>query len=116
MTLTQLDITFAAAPTTSGPRPRAARDPDGAVKVRRDYAREWADYVEAHPEVAGAIEAAALSLLATGAARISVAQIFECERTKGHTLNASHRAPCADWLIARHPELSDAIERRRRTA
>ena len=116
MTLTQLDITFIAAPTTSGPRPRAARDPDGAVKVRRDYAREWADYVEAHPEVAAEIEAAALASLASGAARISVAQIFEGERTKGHTLNASHRAPCADWLVERHPRLEPLIERRRRTA
>ena len=114
--MTQLAIAFTAAPTTSGPRPRAARDPDGAVKVRRDYAREWADYVEAHPEVAAEIEAAALASLASGAARISVALIFEGARTKGHTLNASHRAPCADWLIARHPQLKSAIERRRRTA
>lgn len=113
--MTQLDIAFAAAPTTSGPRPRAARDADDKSRAR-DYAREWAAYVEAHPEVAGAIEAAALASLATGAARISVALIFEGERTKGHTLNASHRAPCADWLIARHPKLKDAIERRRRTA
>lgn len=68
------------------------------------------------PEVAGAIEAAALTLLAAGAARISVAPLFEVQRAAGHTLNQNHRAPCADWLIARHPELSDAIERRRRTA
>ena len=114
--MTQLAITFTAAPTTSGPRPRAARDPDGFVKVRRNYAAEWTAYVEAHPEVAAEIEAAALASLASGAARISVALIFEGERTKGHTMNASHRAPCADWLIERHPQLTGAIERRRRTA
>ena len=113
--MAQLDITFSAAPTTSGPRPRAARPADEKPRAR-DYAREWADYVEAHPEVSRSIEAAALDQLARGAARISVAQIFEGERTKGHTMNASHRAPCADWLIARHPQLKSAIERRRRTA
>ena len=114
--MTQLDITFTAAPTTSGPRPRAARDPDGSVKVRRNYAAEWSAYVAAHPEVARSIEVAALDQLARGAARISVALIFEGARAMGHTLNASHRAPCADWLIERHPQLTGAIERRRRTA
>lgn len=46
--MTQLPITFTAAPTTSGPRPRAARDVDDKPRAR-DYAREWAAYVEAHP-------------------------------------------------------------------
>ena len=112
----QLAITFTAAPTTSGPRPRAARDPDGAIKVRRDYAAEWTAYVEAHPDVAAAIEADALGQASRGAARVSVALLFEAQRAKGHTLNASHRAPCADWLVERHPRLEPLIERRRRTA
>ena len=112
--MTQLDITFAAAPTTSGPRPRRAVE---APAGPRDYTAEWSAYSAGEgAEIAAEIEREALALAAAGARRISVAAIFERRRASGVGLNQSWRAACADWLCDRHVALADLIERRKRRA
>ncbi len=112
--MTQLDLTYHAAPTTSGPRPRQAVEvPAGP----RDYTAEWSAYAAGDgAEVAAEIEREALALAAAGARRISVAAIFERRRASGVGLNQSWRAACADWLCDRHVALADLIERRKRRA
>lgn len=112
--MTQLDLTYHAAPTTSGPRPRHAVD---APAGRRDYAAEWTAYAAGEgATVAAEIEQEARALAAAGARRISVAAIFERRRASGVGLNQSWRAACADWLCERAPTLADLIERRKRRA
>ena len=111
--MTQLDLTYHAAPTTSGPRPRQAVE---APAGPRDYAAEWIAYAAGEgAEVAAEIEREALALAAAGA-RLSVAAIFERLRASGVGLNQSWRAACADWLCERHAALVDLIERRKRRA
>lgn len=111
--MTQLDLTYHAAPTTSGPRPRQAVE---APAGPRDYTAEWSAYAAGEgAEVAAEIEREALALAAAGA-RLSVAAIFERLRASGVGLNQSWRAACADWLCERHVALADLIERRKRMA
>ena len=111
--MTQLDLTYHAAPTTSGPRPRQAVE---APAGPRDYTAEWSAYAAGEgAEVAAEIEREALALAAAGA-RLSVAAIFERLRASGVGLNQSWRAACADWLCDRHAALADLIERRKRRA
>lgn len=100
---------WAASATTAGPRPSSA---DG-TRAPRDYAAEWARFVELRADVAGWILAEARAALAAGRTRCAVATLFEAARIKfAVTLNNSWRAPAADWLVATAPELDAVIERR----
>ena len=102
-----------AAQTTSGPRPTSA---DGERKAR-DYAAEWARFVELRPDIAAWILTEARAAVAAGRTRVAVATLVEAARVKfGATINNSWRAPAADWLVATAPTLDAVIERRARKA
>lgn len=81
----------------------------------RDYAREFAAFIEAHPSVADHIRRSAIDLLLAGVERISVALLFEQARAELKvSINTSYAAAASDWLCATEPRLRALIERRRR--
>lgn len=83
----------------------------------RDYAAEWAAFVEAHPAVADDMLARCRHMAATCAPRVEVNNLFAVAREMHRvTLNNSWRAAAADWLVEHEPQLDDLIERRKRKA
>lgn len=89
-----------APPSDPSPTPAKFRRAKGDP---RDYAAEWAAFVEAHP--------------ATCAPRVEVDNPFAVAREMHRvTLNNSWRAAAADWLVEHKPQLDDLIERRKRKA
>ncbi len=108
-------VTFAASPTTSGPRPPSADGP----RATRDYAEQWAAFAASYfgAPIAEWIEREAVYLYAEGAERISSKALIEGVRGDLRAaISSNWSAPIADWLVARHPHLSDRIERRVRKA
>ena len=100
----------------------AAADPSWLVWPRSRLERRFAAFHAANPHVWAEVERRALALHRAGARRVGIALIFEAMRydrlvtTTGEPwkMNNSYRALYARLLIARHPELAEVIEVRRR--
>ena len=79
----------------------------------RDYRAEWEDAIKADHRIGALLEQWALEGAASG--RVEVNALFSRLRaTLRVTLDNSTRAPAADWLIERNPDLARVIRRRAR--
>lgn len=88
---------------------RTAADP-------RDYSSEWSSLTVTQWAVVERIRAHADRLLAAGAKRISMDELFNAERAAHATsLDNSHRAAAARWLIDCNHNLAGVIRTRATT-
>jgi hypothetical protein len=80
----------------------------------RDYAVEWAAWVDANPTIAAELLSMARGHIGVQM-RCEVNSLFGGIRLLRRVqMNNSHRAAAADWLIAQDPRLAGLIERRQR--
>lgn len=98
-----------AAPTVE-PTPEKFRRAPGDL---RDYRAEWEAAIKANHRIGALLEQWALEGASSG--RVEVNALFARLRaTLRVTLDNSTKAPAADWLIERNPELAKVIRRRAR--